>query len=311
MIFPRPKVHLVWGGCGASTRRLLGLCVLLCLFLSPAPARATAKLTVNPVGEWFPVVTKFEFDESEAVGSGGDPGPFATKIKSATPGIPSAWRELEEMVRVRSAPRPTDPVISGWRPWYTPEGLSGIEIKAADPGTSSYVISFPRGRDRKVRWEVQVWGRYRLKDPDDPEKKRVLRPPDPKFQKLIKEKIEVVDFSLTAHRVQPDGEKKNIRNAAIEEPYQTVGRYQSGLGGASLSLARYEAQDYLVRMRGNFVGELRLRLTVRFPEAEKAQASAYSLPVEASLRFSSGDWPRTPRVISDKVRRVEPDQQKK
>lgn len=273
--------------------------------LSSSFVHAATTVTVNPVRNWIPVVARFEMDEQAAVGGGGDAGPPFTRVKSQAPSILSAWRELEEMVRIRSAPRPSDPVISGWRPWYTPEGVSGIEAKAADPGTSSYVISFSRGEDEKVHWEVQVWGRYRLKDPDDPEKKRVLRASDPKFQKLMKEKIKVVDFSLTAHKVPPEGNAKNIRNAAAEDPYQTLGTYQQGSAGAYPSLASYEARDFRVRKRGNFIAELRLQLRLRFPEAEQQQDSAYYVPLEAAMRFSSGDWMRSPRVISRKLRKLD------
>ena len=144
-----------------------------------------------------------------------------------------------------------------------------------------------------------------MKDPDDPEKKRVLRPSDPKFQKLIKQKIEVVDFSLTAHKVQPGGTERGLRNPALEAPYQTLGTRQSGVGGADRSLAFYEAQEYLVRMRSGFVGELRLQLRLRFPEAEKAQASGYFVPLETSMRFASVDWTRPPRVISDRLKKID------
>jgi hypothetical protein len=302
---PRSQANCVRKSSGSLLLALTRLCVFVLLIVSSSLVHAAATVTVNPVRDWIPVVARFEMDEQRANGGGGDAGPIFTRIKSQTPGIPSAWRELEEMVRIRSAPRPSDPVISGWHPWYTPEGVSGIEAKAADPGTSSYVISFVRGEDEKVHWEVQIWGRHRLKDPDDPEKKRVLRASDPKFKKLIKEKIKVVDFSLTAHKVPPEGNGKNIRNAATEAPYQTLGTYQQGFAGAYSSLASYEAQEFKVRRRGNFIAELRLQLKLRFPEAERQQDSGYYVPLEASMRFSVGDWARSPRVISRKLRKLD------
>lgn len=292
-------------GCGRLLRGLTTLCVFVPPMLSSSFVHAATTVTVNPVRDWIPVVARFEMDEQAAVGGGGDPGPPFTRVESQAPSILSAWRELEEMVRIRSAPRPSDPVISGWRPWYTPEGVSGIEAKGADPDTSSYVISFSRGEDEKVYWEVQIWGRYRLKDPDDPENKRVLRASDPKFQKLMKEKIKVVDFSLTAHKVPPEGRGKNIRNAATEVPYQTIGTYQREFAGSDSSLGAYEARDFKVRKRGNFIAELRLELKLRFPEAEQQQDSAYYVPLKASMRFSSGDWASSPRVISRKLRKIQ------
>jgi hypothetical protein len=285
------------------------------LFSTAAAVHAAKQVTVNPVGDWTPVLTRFELSESKALGVGSLGPPF-TRVKCDAPSILSAWKVVQPMVRIRPSFFPDDPVISGWRPWHDAEGtgLTGLEVKRSDENPVTEVMFYGRRERRQafpvigfgraevpITWEIQIWGRYRLRDAE----KRKLFPSDPEYQKLIKEKIQVVDFSMTIHKVAGERKAENIRNKAAEEPTEIVARYEGGLGGVPQSLAAYESRQYNAKLRGDYLGELRLQVKLRFPEAEEQQASAYDVPVEGYLRFVCGSWSGI-RVISDEIKRIEP-----
>lgn len=252
------------------------------------------KVIVNPVAGWIPVLVEFRIPEKCAFS--GDPGPPFVRVRSRFPSIPSAWETLKDTVkiRLRGSLWPEDePVISGWRAWAGKKGDSGIEVKSSDRCPKGFfpVITIGRGEMVSVHWKIQIWGRYRF--PEHPD----LLPADEDYQNMIKQKIEVRDFSLTLYKVEGEVKLENIRNDALPEPLEIVGRWQ-GPG----TLAEYEARSYQFPARADYVGELQLKMKLYFPEVDDRRETAYETPVEAYLRFMCGSKVKI-RIIYDKLMR--------
>ncbi|MBE0479201.1 hypothetical protein IBX65_08845 [Candidatus Aerophobetes bacterium] len=273
--------------------RAFFLVILFSIF--PLSSACAETVTVNPVAKWTPVLVEFQLPEARAMA--GNPGPPFTRIEAQFPSIPSAWETLKNMVSIKLKGQlrsEDEPIISGWQPWAGQRGESGIEVKRSDRCPEGFfpVITMERGGAVAVHWSIQIWGRYRF--PDYPD----LLPADDEYQKLIKQKIEVRDFSLTIHEVEGGVGLENIRNDAAAEPSEVLGSWQ-GQG----TLAEYEAQSYQFPARADFVGELQLKMKLYFPEIDDQQETAYETPVEASLRFMCGSKVSI-RIISDKIMRV-------
>ncbi len=288
---------------GGLTKKFARAVALWCGFLICCSVAVCAQqATVNPVGKWTPVVSEFHIPEARAR-SGGSIGPPFTRVESREPKMLSAWEALKDTVKIKRRRLYEDePVIGGWRPWADPKTpeVSGIEVKRSDkiPGDAAPclpVMAVERGGDIPLRWKIDIWGRYRL-----PERPKLL-PADAEFQRLIKQKIQVTDFSLAVYKLEGELSWKNVRNAASPEPFKIIGQYRSGLHS---SLAFYESQEYRLPATADYVGEIRLEVKLRFPEAERQAETAYEVPVEACLRFICGSR-FSIRVISDEIRHVE------
>jgi hypothetical protein len=263
---------------------------------------------LNPVGEWIPVVSEFLLAGGRPTAAG-DPGPPFTRVDSRFPSIPSAWEMLKPLAAVKDKAYGEDePVISGWRVWTQPDPnnrdrlLSGLEVKRSDRlGAASEralpVVAVERGGPIPVKFKVEIWGRHRLTGRDD----RQYFPADAEYQEFMKRKIQVVDFLLAVHKLEGEFGHEHIKNRAQAEPYRVIGRFRGGLDN---SLASYEAASYELPATDDYLGELRLEMSLRFPESERGQASAYDVPVKVCLRFICGSKVKI-RVISDTVKKVD------
>ena len=265
----------------------VGLCFFLILSSSTVQAE---RITVNPV-EWTPVITEFQIDKyARSVFT--EP-PF-TKVESKYPTIPSAWKTLKDMVKIRLRGgwwTEEEPVISGWKTWVAEED-SGIEVMRSDKVPEDFVPvrNFLRGGPVPVRWRIEIWGRYRF--PDNPS----LGPGDEEYQKLIKKKIEVRDFSLKVYKVEGDFSLKNIRNEVSPEPFKVLGERDF-----RKYLADYESQDYHLKRGASYIGEAQLKMKLFFPEVDEQADTWEETPVEASLRFMSGSQVDF-RIISSQIK---------
>jgi hypothetical protein len=285
--------------------------ILLVLFSAWAaafsgPDASDQGLVLNPVGEWTPVVTEFLIAGGRMT-SAGDPGPPFSRISSRFPSIPSAWDVLKELAAIKNKAYGEDePVLSGWRVWKEPDRrsqnrlLSGIEVKRSDKPIESSapqlpVVAVERGGPVPVRFKVEIWGRHRLTGKDD----RQYFPADEEYQNFMKQKIQVTDFLMAVHKLEGDFGYQQIKNKALPDPYKVIGRYRGGLDN---SLASYEAGEYLLPLTDDYLAELRLEMSLRFPEAEKGQPTAYDVPVKVCLRFICGSRVKI-RVISDQIRK--------
>ncbi len=280
------------------------LCVWVLLLC--AGTGGSQDLILNPVGPWIPVVTEFLLAGGN-VSSVGDPGPPFEIISSRFPSIPSAWDVLKEMAAIKDrAYYASEHVLSGWRPWTSPDPknkgrlLSGIEAKSSEhqtltPAPGLPVLGLEVGMKVPITFKVEIWGRHRLTGKDE----RQYFPGDAEYQKYMKEKIQVTDFSLTVHKLEGDFGYQHIRNRAQPEAYMVIAKHR---GGWDNSLASYEAQAYTLVIKDAYLAELQLEMRLRFPESEKLQASAYDVPVRICLRFISGTK-KSFRKISDEIRK--------
>ena len=284
-------------------RTMMILILAACLAAAASLARpacpsggTNAQWTLNPGSQWYPVIAQLTLDEPR-VAAGGDPGPPFVKVDAPSPGVTAAWKTLEGLIGIkRRAYYEDEPVISGWQVWSDPvrPGISGLEVKRSDrAGGNIPMIAPERGRDIPVRLRIEIWGRYRL--PDRPD----LLPGDAEYQRLVKKKIRVTDFSLTVHVIEGKFSAASIKNAAAAEPLKVIG----ALRGLDDSLAAVEAQTYAVPGNPDYLGELRLEMKLRFPEEEGRVDTAYETALEGCLRFFCGSRVSI-RVISDEIRTI-------
>jgi len=299
-----------------------GLCFLL--ILSSGITQA-ARLTVNPY-EWIPVITEFQIDQrlTRPMQLGQD-FPF-TRIKDESEdpnkpkprSIPKDWKILKDMVKIRLIGGrwgEEEPVISGWRTWVDEEGESGIEVMRSDKFLEAGPLplyTFVSQQNLFIRWKIEIWGGYRFKDPDPNNPTlSLLGPGDDEYQDLIKERIELRDFSLKVYKVEGDlslkNIKKNIRNDVLLEPFDEgviTPFLELGKFGSWKSLADYEAEDYFVErfMRhAGHIGEVQLTMKLIFPEVDQPEADEQGdtstpqrewqseTPVEVYLRYISAN----------------------
>jgi len=276
------------------------LAMSLVLVAGPAPGKS---FTVNPVSRWEPIVTRMELDPTRI--AGGNPGPPFVKVQGRFPDIPSAWEALKPLVKIRLPGQlwtKDEPVISGWRTTKGP-GIVGIEAKRSDRIPEDRkdrllpILSFDRGMPVPVNLEVEIWSTYRILEQPD------LVPTDPEYQKLIADKIEVHDFSLSVHELMGASRATTaafLHKAANAEP-RVNGRIGEFEGIRSLS--HYLGKEYRVPATAGYLGELQFRMTLRFPELEAQMDTVYDTKLEAQIRFISLDHKY--RVISRKLKKVE------
>jgi len=276
---------------------LLGVVVAGFFLMVCSPLLPAKTATVNPVIQWIPVVSEFQIAKTYT-SVGLLPPPFS-RVKSKYPNIPSAWETLKPMVRIRlrgSFWAEDEPIVSGWRPWADELGVSGLEVRRSDqrPGVCAPIFHVERGTDIPIHWKIDIWTEYRL--PKYPESE--LLPDQSEYQELIKQKIEVRDFSLTVHKLEGGFGLKNIRKDALPEPSETVCQWRDH---GHQTLAFYEAQDYRFSARSDYVGEVRLKMKLYFPELDDQKDTQYETPIEVSLRFLCGSKVSI-RVISDQLK---------
>jgi hypothetical protein len=267
------------------------------VFWPGGPEGYGEQFTVNPGSLWFPVITELTLLESRVI-SGGNPGPPYVRVAAPFPGVAAGWKALRNMVTIkRRAFYEDEPVISGWRTLSDPSqpGVSGLEVKRSDQAGGWLPIVAPeRGGEIPVRLRIEIWGRYRI--PGHPK----LQPGDPEYQQILKQKIRVTDFALAVYKIEGELSALNIKNKPQPEPYLVVG---SARGGLDDSLAAYEARTYKFPAVSDYIGELRLEMKLRFPEAEIGMADAYEGPLEGAIRFICGSNISI-RKISDAIRQI-------